>query len=644
MLGEVAPLNADGDIQVGYRVLNQYGEDITSSILASGIDWNASTVGAAGAVDNDKGVLNIDTPAGTAAFKTGDKVAVTGIDKSSSVVVTGTVTVSNKSMVSDVEFKGFFNAENKELFTDSDFTKFTALFAGKDQYGNSAKAAQLNQDVTIFSSNEAILKVDAVTPFVDGQGANKDQVGVKFVKPESNVSGKVILTAVSKSTGKVAQIEVNVKASASLDTFNISAPNSLVAAKDTVEIPFVAADQYGNALTKYTDIAGKVNLPEGLSLTKSSNGAAVLKYTPATKGVKVLVVTTNTGKVSQLTLDVKEEAKPATIESLKDVSTSVAKDGETTIDFSNLVVKDQYGRSVTAEKFFAAGYTVAGEEVTPADTVVTVSGTIADADDEITISGDTKGSTNLKFTVLDSADAPVATSVLTKEFTVIDKSVYASYELADVGTLYADGAATTHNRAVKVYGVKADGSKVLVPASYYTVLVNDDLLAYSSSTGLNSKVADNAEDTFDTNGNVATKLTVIVDGYETPVTLTKDLTISKAAPKANTVEFVEDTVSNGVTEVSVSALSGADDTAAFTDILEVTDQYGVAIAAPTPRITVTNVVNSDASDTDANVIAVTGSGTTAINVTNAEENDTFNATYVLDGKTVAVKFAVKASE
>jgi len=653
LLGEVAPINAKDKKQatVAYRVLNQYGEDITKSPIATSIEWHASS--GVTAADDDKGLLTLTK---SDDFKTGDKVALTGINTSTNTVVSGVVTVSDASATDTVEFDGVYNKDGKEFSGDLDVSDFALLLTAKDQYGKTVKADQVNDDVVFTSSNPSVLTVDKA---YDEQGKDKNQVGLKF-KAGSNYAngGKVIITAISKSSGKVSQFEVNVKAAPKLDTFTLSAPTDVVAAGETVKIPFTAVDQYGNAVTKYDDLKDKVTFSsDNAKLEEDASGNAYLEYkAPDTKGLQVLVATVaGSGKVSQLTIDVKDAAYPATIESLKDVTTTVSKNGSVKIGLSNLVVKDQYGRTFDlkgklSDKADAGKYRIVATDSENGAVKVDNTNTSAEitADDgTITITGLEKGSEDVTFKLQQSVKnsdntysfEDVATSPLKVTFNTVDKSAFTSFEVGDIAPLYADGDATTHKRDLKVYGVKADGTKVELPSSDYTVITDNKVVAYDENTGTLNAVIGSEDDRFKTKDEITSKVTVIVDGFDTPSTITKDVVISKEAPKADKIEFT-DAVSNGVASIPVSDLSDDSDASYLDAVLKVTDQYGVKIDSPTPIITVTNVKEKTVDADPSQRFKVVGNGSDTINIQNAEAGDTFTVTYLLDGKTATVKFTV----
>ncbi|MGG3208891.1 S-layer homology domain-containing protein [Geobacillus stearothermophilus] len=659
LLGEVAPVVVAKDgtkktATVAYRVFNQYGEDITKSPLASSISWTASN--GVTARDDDKGILTLTN---TSDFKTGDKVAITGINVSTNTVVSGVVTISDASATDTVEFVGIYNKDGKEFSGDLAVGDFVLLLNAKDQYGNDVNASKVNDDVVFTSSNPSVLAIDKA---YDGQGKDKDKIGLKFTAgPNYANGGKVIITAISKTSGKVAQFEVNVKAAPALDTFTLGTPTEIVAAGEKVKLPFTAVDQYGNTVTKYEALKGKVTFnTDKAKLVKDASGNAVLEYTaPDTKGLQVLVATVvGSGKVSQLTIDVKEAAYAATIESLKNVTTTVAKDGKVEISLSNLVVKDQYGRTFdlkdkltnTADKDNLGRYKIVVTDSENGAVKVAENGTKAEItanDGKITITGLEKGSEEVTFKlqrVEKNADntyefKDVATSPLKVTFNTVDKSAFTSFEIGEIGKLYADGNESTHAKALKVYGVKADGTKVELPSNYYNVIVDSNVLAFTGGK-LDVKLdAEKDKDKFGTKDEITTKVTVIVEGAEDPVTLSKDIVVSKVAPKADKIEFT-DAVKNGTASIAVDKLKDDTDAADLSAVLKITDQYGVEIANPSPIITVTNIKEKTVDTDSAQRFKVDGNRSTTVDIQNVEVGDTFTVTYVLDGKTATVKFTV----
>lgn len=626
-----APVSADKKkALVGYKVVNQYGEDITSSPLASNVTWTASNN--VTATDDNKGVLTLST---TGELKKGDLVAVTGINVSTNTVLSQAITIADVAVADSLTFSGVYHKDGKELSASTPASEFSLLLNAVDQYGKALTATEVKSGFIFTSSNPGVLTLN--NDVASGLGADKKQIGLTFTAGENYAKGgNVIVTAISLSTGKVAQYQLNVKAAPMVAKFDVSAPAELVAAGETVQVPFVAMDQFGNQITKFDDLNNKVNLSSKLSFKKAKDGSAVLEYTAGnTAGLDIQIVTVpGTGHLTQFQVDVKAEAYAATIEALKDVKTTLAVDGSEVISYENIVAKDQYGRSYDLKGKLNAGFYVSVKDASEKG-AVSVAGKLDSDSAKVTLTGLEKGSEDVTFALVKGTET-VPTSPLKVAFSTVDKSAYSSFEVAEVGTLYADGDATTHSQDLKVYGVKADGSKVLLPASYYTV-ITDSKVVYDSGK-LNSVLAAGAS-AFTNSSSTTSTVTIVVDGEKTPVTLTKAVTISNVAPKADVVEFKKDTVVDGVAKFSISDLEANNDAAKLSSILKVTDQYGVAIASVQPTLTVTNLVDNSG---ETKKLAVASNGTKAVDITGADVKDTFIVTYLIDGKTVTVKGLVVA--
>lgn len=176
--------------------------------------------------------------------------------------------------------------------------------------------------------------------------------------------------------------------------------------------------------------------------------------------------------------------------------------------------------------------------------------------------------------------------------------------------------------------------KVVVPNSNYSVVTGNSKVVYDDTTGtLDVKVAD---DIVGTDGkDVPVSVKVIVDGTKGPVVLEKTVTVTAATPKAATVELksaADITVDGNVLTGAAGDVSTLADLKA---VLVVTDQYGEDISSSADiTLTATNLVNSNKNTT---VPTATGNGTATLSLTGVEFGDSYNLTYVIDGKVITVK-------
>ena len=116
------------------------------------------------------------------------------------------------------------------------------------------------------------------------------------------------------TSGKTSTLTVTLKKAAALSSFTLSAPSNTVASGDVVTLPFTAFDQNGNALTKYTDINGKVSLTAStgtITPIRNPDGTASIQYTaPSVTSSTTAYIQSNviaTGKSSSLTISVQKQ-------------------------------------------------------------------------------------------------------------------------------------------------------------------------------------------------------------------------------------------------------------------------------------------------------------------------------------------------
>lgn len=621
--------SSSGTATIGYKVLNQYGEDITKA--APAITWTASNGTASG-----NATTGVVTLAGT--YKAGEVVTLTGIISSLGVVVSEKVTIGEVATVEEVEFKGIYHADDKELYTDSDYTQFALLLEAKDQYGNKLAVTDINNATLITSSDESVLKLNGAGVTANN-GADSDELGITFVAPSTPKEGTATIRIISKTTGQIFSYDVTVKKAATVDTITLSQPAVVVAAGEKVEIPFAAVDQYGKEVTKFADLDGVVTLSNTGSANPADfafrndyvNKKAVLEFTaPNSEGSYILMAVTPSGKTSQITVEVKEAATPAVISKVKDVKTSLSVGATTDVTVKNFVVLDQYGREVKLNDTFFTNYKITLEASDGTADKVTGFADITAATStgsSVTLTGAAKGAEKVKATIFKTSDSTaIVGSEIEFNITVIESDAVADYEVADIPTLY-NGSNTDYAVELDVYGVKSGGSKVAIPSTQYTVISN--LTGVTESAG---KLHANGVISFPTGKTEVTgTITIIVDGADGPVTITKDITVTNVAPKVVKISNItagDITFKNGVASGLATDINAASLLATF--VYE--DQYGVEVTK-TPNVTFTNLVD----DNDDNSLTITGNGTTSAEITGVEAGDTFNMTIVVDGLTKTIK-------
>lgn len=588
---------------VAYQVKNQYGEDITKTTALTTNDPTNITAA--------NGVVTINLANGA---KVGDKLPLTLIHVDSATTASKVVTLSAASTVSDVAISGIYNKDGKQLNEDSDLStdSFYLLVDLKDQYGNTitnealaeAGLIKAQSNPTVVGTAGSGNNVDLTTLTIDG----KQRLGLKLTGPVQ--AGENQVTLISTTSGKSATYKINVAETTRTDAVTLSAPALAVAGED-IFVPATVLDKNGKAITdtKVLNDATKgvkvsyngTPIPNAFVIKDNNVYVKIPVASVTTDGVFPLIAQSSTYKVATLTLTVKKAAEPTVIRGLKPTVSSTLKAGSTKqIDVSDLVIEDQYGRVMDSAKVKAGltgGKKIVVKDVDTNSNVVTFAGDITSSSTATLTAGSTKGTEKLQF-VLNDGTKDILSSTAEVTFRVTDGSEYVSYQMDDIGTVYdEDGASKADNDAydkeIKVYGVLADGSKVQLDPSEYTVKSSLANLATDAADGVidtkngstpysptypSNPAADVKEETL--------TVTINATGQE----FTKTVTFSRVAPKVTALKVVDtdDVKDDALTSITYKPSADSDTTFSIADLttgsstgynLVVTDQYGVSLVA-----------------------------------------------------------------
>ena len=305
-----------------YKVLDQYGNDITTGSLANSLTFQSGV----GPVTAKDGLLTLDsTVQNLMQFAT---VVITGYDSTTGVSVSATLTTSTQiGTLSDFQLGTLTNADGKVL-TAGDTSEFFASFTATDISGNPTTNYELIKGGLILhadsAGNDTLLTTSNsyVTASVEQDPMDSNKAVIKVVATsDSNaltIDMPTVITAMTW-TGKTSSLNTTLKKAASINTFTVMSPSESIAVYEGKAIPFTALDQNGVAITKYDDLKDttKLNI-SGAKLFPNADGTASLLAGPLgagfqTDGQQVITATTNTGKYSSVTLNIQKYAKADTL-------------------------------------------------------------------------------------------------------------------------------------------------------------------------------------------------------------------------------------------------------------------------------------------------------------------------------------------
>lgn len=465
-------------------------------------------------------------------------------------------------------------------------------------------------------------------------------------------------------------------------------------------------DQNGPVVTLNASAGAKIDLEKQtdgtvkmiLTMKNGTNllGATKIQDVP----VYITAVLKGNGYYSSTNVSVKEEAYPYSIGGLKasskiNTSLDVTSTADLKITYKDIDVLDQYGRVMKNDKvkdFLTASsgskYTIYAVESNVPAQVVSIgsitgttttnynnaSGNIVGITDTVSLvvrpaHSNVDGTERITFGLkkIDAITSGAISGAAGYKNTVSEKNVtfssakqteYASYEVEDLGTMYyntsSSALSTTidkYVKTVKVFGVKADGTKVQLPDTYYditndskdkTLVTSGSAVAQtSSSISYDDESFKNATDK--TYKDVTVNVTVNVKNSASGAYVTsikKELKLSNKAPKIATAAFKSAVVDDGkATITSTSSITSGDLVSYFIDTDSLKDQYGVKNTSAA----LTKIIVSDPEDADEDeTLQVTGNDTSSCALSGVEDGDRFKLTFVYDNASISVNVVVQA--
>jgi hypothetical protein len=491
-LGVTPPTTAGaaGDGYATYKVLDQYGNDITTSSLAQGIEWTCGI----GNITGSDGVLTITPYSSTNFLTTYTTATINGIDENTGTTASANLTVAqNQGTLSNITLNSLTCSNNPSAVltagdtTDSFYINYTATDLSGNPTNNYSLVANglmggaNGGTITgLVSSNPSDLTVSLVR---DPNNSNNALIQVTPTTSTIVEDEPIVITAFT-SSGKSSSINVTLKKASALYKFSLLSPTTTVAAGDNnIDIPFTAVDQNGNAVTQYSDLEGLVSFSgsfssSDLQLEPNADGTASLVLNVPSSAVQspltsqnytIQAIVGSTGQVSSLSVPVQAVAAPYTLsvttnQAVNNMQSGAVQNLDFGANFGDLAIKDQFGRTMdmTDQSLSDDYYFVAASA--PEDASVTVEGSGQAYDNnniQLKATGLVgSGTTDVTYTVMKHitaaeygslttaeqsayvvdgtgyATAVSGVSPVTEQYTVVSSTAITGYTVGTIGTLY----------------------------------------------------------------------------------------------------------------------------------------------------------------------------------------------------------------
>ena len=672
---------------ISYKAVNQYGEmmapgNVEPTCSFGTVDKAASTTPTA-----DKAGKVVVNNINTALAIVGTTGTIVLVDTTNGVNLNETITYQSKAVPSAATIQGIYSDKTDKLVdgnlkAKTKVTDYYVMMNVQDQYGSDMTVSDIKGSKCDLSFNPASVltnltvaqkKIDSATTSTDIKDITYDGKSCILVKlavsdaagttvstnGEISKAGTLTLTIVSANKGVVASPSFTVEDSVTIASLSVSPADSVYNNTDN-KLVVEAIDTNGNAVTKYDDLKNAVGWQTaGVSLKKNADGTGTFYYKPslsltATKDNKykdstitTLIFTANdntSGKYIVKTTNVTVYAKPQAWKvagTTADTVTAVAKGEALVFDLSTLNYEDQYGNTINYDKVKDLGNvanikyylkdsdsvfgtaTLSGKKLTIAAPATAKKGTatlyLQYASKTRTDESQILSSTNYEKFYDIKVDLSVAdTSSVTATDLTLDVNKGKTVCGIDKVTLTpatskASQAATNGAVSVVVTG-RVGGKTVVIPTSAWTIISDATLGGY----GKIDKTTNTVEET-------ETKtVTVVVDSEEGPQTLTADVVVSNADPKATEIKK-SDANGNTVSKSAISAVTSAE----LKSTIDIFDQYGI------------NMNNDIADGKVVYNVTITGNNQANLKV---EKNGTQNAKIVAaDGVTLTAGTEYTAS-
>ena len=389
-----------------YTVMNQFGEDVTKSPLASRIQVSGSD----NATMVSRGKIEFTSTSVNGYQLNLSQISVAVVDVETGVNANAILTAGEASKVWETSYKGLYDLTKRkfvETITDGDkLANFALLMGAKDQYGNSLVSDKNKTEIQVNLLSITGVNVDTSKTKVITVGDEEYYAfqlkGTQNKADEvADRAGEVSVQSIVINNGKMENNKFNVVAATKVDTLNVRAGALGVYEDQDNWLDFTALDANGKEITSWDSLNAMnnaTNMPNyakgneaglngrKLMFVKKSDGKVGLVYNPGKNVIggvdgstnsapQVLSFISKTNKFSSANLTVRKARRPVSIIGLASDAergtTSTERNREFTIKAEKIRFQDQYGNNMSADDIAKVGivYKIAFElENTTMDT------------------------------------------------------------------------------------------------------------------------------------------------------------------------------------------------------------------------------------------------------------------------------------
>lgn len=582
ILSDVATLIAGNQVSVGYKVENQYGEDMTKSANL------ATTVSIAGLAVAEKGVVKIPS----AGANEGDLITLTLTNTATGITAERIVTVSMKAAVFDIAIKELRCVSGNKLMETTDFTTdtFYLVVEAKDQHGNIIEdedILNIPNAIRLVQTDVSIIQFESEFEEINGQTVLKLKGTPKF--GESTVT----LTARDNKASYLVKVAEGQR----VDEVTLGEPSTKIAGEDLF-IPITVFDKDRKQIIDQKVIDSPVggvkftaSIPDTIVLDPITNNFSGIKFDKSHVVAGNLTIKAEYGAKKSVTktIIVQPKAIPTTwVEKagstiIKDINMKVNKAAQS-IGLDNIQIFDQYGKIM--DNPFAngnQGYSLVVTDANPSGGAISVVGN--------TVTPIAVGTEKVFIKIKDSNNKDVSGNEKEITFTVTDGTNYISYEVEPIGIVYDEVAAgrtnnDIYNKAVKVYGINPDKTKE--PLKHGAIADGGDFIVSAVNKTLNKDLEDGILH-FDTEisgyiydgvNEINPEVTVTINS--TGEKHTQKITMSKETPFVKELQIKKKGTNVPIQTISYDAKTNLEfDFAKLLSIADIVakDQYGVSVLA-----------------------------------------------------------------